>query len=48
VKLQEHCKEIGVDCELSYPGAPDVKHKSIDTYLIDVLKAPTAKEGAAK
>ncbi|MDB6073814.1 MAG: alpha/beta hydrolase fold protein [Verrucomicrobiaceae bacterium] len=39
VKLQEKCKAIGVDCELVYPGAPDVKHKSIALYLIDKLKA---------
>ena len=30
VKLQEHCKTTGVACELVYPGAPDVKHASID------------------
>ena len=39
VKLQEKCKAIGVDCELVYPGAPDVKHKTISEYLIDKLKA---------
>ncbi|MEA3213730.1 MAG: hypothetical protein QOE70_6787 [Chthoniobacter sp.] len=38
VKLQEHCKEKGVECELAYPGAPDVKHPSIESYLIDRLK----------
>jgi acetyl esterase/lipase len=38
VKLQEHCKEKGVACELVYPGAPDVKHASIDAYLIEKLK----------
>ena len=38
VKLQEHCKEIGVPCELVYPGAPDVKHPTIEKYLIEVLK----------
>ena len=37
VKLQEHCKEKGVECELVYPGAPDVKHPSIDAYLIEKL-----------
>ena len=26
VKLQEHCKANGVECELVYPGAPDVTH----------------------
>jgi acetyl esterase/lipase len=38
VKLQEHCKEKGVPCELVYPGAPDVKHPTIDSYLIETLK----------
>jgi hypothetical protein len=38
VKLQEHCKEKGVDCELVYPGAPDVKHANIEAYLIEKLK----------
>jgi acetyl esterase/lipase len=38
VKLQEHCKALGVECELVYPGAPDVKHASIDAYLIKKLK----------
>ncbi len=39
VKLQEHCREQGVDCELVYPGAPGVKHISSGDYLIDRLKA---------
>jgi acetyl esterase/lipase len=38
VKLQEHCKEKGVECELAYPGAPDVKHASMDVFLIEKLK----------
>ena len=38
VKLQEHCKEKGVECELVYPGAPDVKHANTDLFLIDKLK----------
>jgi acetyl esterase/lipase len=40
VKLQEKCASVGVDCELVYPGAPDVKHKSIDDYLIESLNGP--------
>jgi acetyl esterase/lipase len=40
VKLQEKCKEAGVECELVYPGAPDVKHKTISEYLIEKLKEP--------
>ncbi|MEO6741763.1 MAG: alpha/beta hydrolase [Chthoniobacteraceae bacterium] len=43
VKLQEHLKEAGIPCEVQYPGAPDVKHASIDAYLIEKLKAPSAK-----
>ena len=39
VKLQEHCKANGVDCELVYPGAPGVKHPGIAEYLIAKLKA---------
>ena len=38
VKLQEHCREIGTECELNYTGAPDVKHKSIAEFLIATLK----------
>lgn len=38
VKLQEHCKAIGVECELNYPGAPDVKHASVAAFLINKLK----------
>jgi acetyl esterase/lipase len=39
VKLQEKCRGAGVGCELVYPGAPDVKHASIQDYLIATLKA---------
>jgi len=38
VKLQEECKAKGVKCELVYPGAPDVKHASVQEYLIQTLK----------
>lgn len=38
LKLQEHCREIGAECELVYPAAPDVKHQSMADFLIDVLK----------
>lgn len=38
VKLQEHCKAIGTECELVYPGAPEVKHKGIAEFLIATLK----------
>ena len=40
-----YCKELGVPCELYYPGAPDAKHTSTDAYLIEQLKAaPVAKK----
>ena len=39
VKLQEKCRSVGVECELVYPGAPDVKHPTVQSYLIDKLKA---------
>ena len=38
VKLQEHCQAIGTECELVYPSAPNVKHKSIAEFLIATLK----------
>jgi acetyl esterase/lipase len=38
VKLQEKCRKIGVECELVYPGAPDVKHASTQAFLIEKLK----------
>ena len=40
VKLQERCREFAVECELVYPGATEVKHASIQDYLIARLKAP--------
>jgi acetyl esterase/lipase len=39
VKLQERLREVGVECELVYPGAPDVKHPKAEDYLIDKLTA---------
>jgi hypothetical protein len=43
VKLQEKLRSVGVECELVYPGAPDVKHEQPDLYLIDKLKALARK-----
>ena len=40
VKFQEKCQAAGVECELVYPGAPDVKHPKIDDFLIAKLRAP--------
>ncbi|MDA1231765.1 MAG: hypothetical protein O2856_13405, partial [Planctomycetota bacterium] len=39
VKLQEHCRSVRVNCELNYPDAPDVQHKSSNEYLIEMLTA---------
>ncbi len=39
VKLQEHCRTNGVACELVYPKAPDVKHATVQDYLIATLTA---------
>jgi acetyl esterase/lipase len=44
VKLQEHCQELGVECELVYPGASEVKHAQISDYLVETLKAPAVKK----
>lgn len=38
VKLQEHCNAIGVRCELAYPNAPNVEHKTPTDYLIATLR----------
>jgi acetyl esterase/lipase len=38
VKLQEHCQANGVECELVYPGAQNVKHSTVAAYLVKVLK----------
>ena len=43
VKLQEKLRAIGVENELVYPGAPDVKHPLVQDYLIAKLKAPKQK-----
>lgn len=38
VKLKEHCDSLSAACELVYPGAPEVKHKTIDDFLLAFLK----------
>ena len=40
VKLQEKLRSVGVECELVYPDAPGVKHKTVQDYLIEKLKSP--------
>lgn len=39
LKLQEQLVRVGVDCELVYPAAPNVKHADSTEYLIAKLKA---------
>ncbi len=38
VKLQQRCDEVGVACDLIYPGAPNTKYKSPTEYLIHQLQ----------
>ncbi len=44
VKLKEHCKVNGVECEPFYQGAPDAKHTSSQDFLIEKLKGAAAKK----
>ncbi len=37
VKLQEHCQSNGVECELVYPGSPNVVHATAADYLLSEL-----------
>jgi acetyl esterase/lipase len=46
VKLQEKLHRLGAECELVYPGAPDVKHATIEQFLVEKLKGPKPKTGA--
>ncbi len=39
VKLQEKLRALGVECELVYPGAPEVRHRRLEDFLIEKLKA---------
>ncbi len=38
VKLQERCKQFGVECAIVYPGAVEVKYATPTEYLIAVLR----------
>jgi acetyl esterase/lipase/nicotinamidase-related amidase len=46
LKLQEKLRGLGVECHLAYPGAPDLKYRSIHEFLIAKLKAPAKRAGA--
>lgn len=37
VKLQEHCRASGVDCELVYPGSENARYPDTTAYLIATL-----------
>jgi hypothetical protein len=39
VGLQQRCAEAGVECQVVFPGAPNVKYTSPLAYLIAKLKA---------
>ena len=39
VGLKKRCTEMGVECHLVYPSAPDAKYKSPIDYLVATLKA---------
>jgi acetyl esterase/lipase len=41
--LQQRCKELGIACEVIYPGAPGVKHTTPTAYLIEALSRPGHK-----
>jgi len=38
IKLQERCKQLGLNCELMYRGAKHATHKASTAYLIATLK----------
>jgi hypothetical protein len=42
VGLKRKLDELGVPCELVYPGGPDGEHESVDDFLIEQLS--TTKE----
>jgi len=39
VKLQEKLLDLGVECELAYPGAPGAEAPSVQDYLLQRLKS---------
>jgi acetyl esterase/lipase len=47
VKLEEKLHGLGVECELVYPGAPEVKHAQTQAFIIEKLKRPAPKTAAA-
>jgi hypothetical protein len=43
VKIKEHCDELKVPCELVYPGAPDIQHRSSLDFLLAKLVGESKK-----
>ena len=44
VKLQEKLRRAGVECELVYPGASEVRHSNMHDFLIEQLQTPPRTE----
>lgn len=44
LKLQEHCKELKLSCELMYRGAKQAVHKNATAYLIVTLNQSSTKK----
>ena len=44
VKLQEKSRSVGVECDLAYPGATDLKYHSVGEFLITKLKGHGDRE----
>jgi hypothetical protein len=44
LKLQEKLRGLGVECCLAYPGAPGVKYRGINEFMIAKLKGPAQRE----
>lgn len=44
VGLQERCGEVGIKCDVLYPGASNVKSETPTDYLIATLKAPAEEK----
>ncbi len=38
VGLQRRCEELGIGCDIVYPGAPEVRYENATEYLINALK----------
>lgn len=41
IRLQERCRELGLQCDIVYPGARNVDYRTATDYLIATLIAPS-------